>query len=98
MQGKDSAEAKEIAAILAEEKVELVPEEDKDKLHEMDSFTGQPRPDDILLYAIPVRPKRSTITCLQRRHAGRVPRRTGNLISGWTRGELTTCPAVLPST
>ncbi len=54
-QGKDSAEAKEIAAILAMEKVELVPEEDKDKLHELDSFTGQPRPDDILLYALPVR-------------------------------------------
>lgn len=55
LQGHDSAEAKEIAAILAEEKVELVPEEDKDKLHELDSLTGQPRPDDILLYAIPVR-------------------------------------------
>ncbi|BDA50353.1 probable nuclear export mediator factor Nemf [Coccomyxa sp. Obi] len=54
LQGKDSAEAKEIAAILAEEKVELVPEEDKDKLHELDSFTGQPRPDDILLYALPM--------------------------------------------
>ena len=55
LQGHDSAEAKEIAAILAEEKVELVPEEDKEKLHELDSLTGQPRPDDILLYAIPVR-------------------------------------------
>ena len=54
-QGHDSAEAKEIAAILAEENVELVPEEDKDKLQELDSLTGQPRPDDVLLYAIPVR-------------------------------------------
>ncbi|EIE22903.1 hypothetical protein COCSUDRAFT_16391 [Coccomyxa subellipsoidea C-169] len=43
-----------IAAILAEENVELVPEEDKDKLQELDSLTGQPRPDDVLLYAIPM--------------------------------------------
>lgn len=56
VQGSDSADAKEIAALLAEEKVELVPEDEKDKLHEMDSLTGQPRPDDILLYALPVRP------------------------------------------
>jgi hypothetical protein len=34
--------------------VELVPEEEKDKLRELDSLTGQPRPHDILLYALPV--------------------------------------------
>jgi len=34
--------------------VELLPEEDIGKLTELDSLTGQPRPDDILLYAIPV--------------------------------------------
>lgn len=44
----------EIAAILAEENVELLPEEDKDKLQELDSLTGQPWATDILLYAIPV--------------------------------------------
>lgn len=54
MQGHNSAESREIAAILAEEKVELVPEEDRDKLRELDSLTGQPRPQDILLYALPV--------------------------------------------
>ncbi len=92
LQGKDSAEAKEIAAILAEEKVELVPEEDKDKLHELDSFTGQPRPDDILLFAIPVR---STIICLQNRHFDR-PFLKGS--GTHERDDLRGGPAVLPST
>ena len=54
VQNEDSVDAKDIAAILAEEKVELLPEEDIGKLTELDSLTGQPRPDDILLYAIPV--------------------------------------------
>ncbi len=56
LQAEDSKDAKEIAAILAEENVQLVPEEDKDKVQELDSLTGQPRATDILLYAIPVRP------------------------------------------
>ena len=34
--------------------MELLPEEDKEKLQELDSLTGQPRATDILLYAIPV--------------------------------------------
>ena len=53
-QAEDSKDAKEIAAILAEENVELVPEEERDRLQELDSLTGQPRPTDILLYALPV--------------------------------------------
>ena len=53
---KAAGDAKEIAAILAEENVELLPEEDKEKLQELDSLTGQPRATDILLYAIPVSP------------------------------------------
>ena len=53
-QAEGSRDAKEIAAILAEENVELLPEEDKEKLQELDSLTGQPRATDILLYAIPV--------------------------------------------
>ena len=44
-----------MAALLAEEHVELVPDEDRDKLREVDSLTGQPRADDILLFALPVR-------------------------------------------
>ena len=56
MQAEDSKDAKEIAAILAEEHVELVAEEDRDKLQELDSLTGQPRATDILLYALPVMP------------------------------------------
>jgi len=69
LQAEDSKDAKEIAAILAEENVQLVPEEDKDKLQELDSLTGQPRATDILLYAIPVRPSDADIhpeCCLQR--------------------------------
>ena len=34
--------------------MELLLEEDKEKLQELDSLTGQPRATDILLYAIPV--------------------------------------------
>ena len=55
LQAENSKDAKEIAAILAEENVQLVPEEEKDKLQELDSLTGQPRATDVLLYAIPVR-------------------------------------------
>ena len=54
VQAGNSKDAKEIAALLAEENVELVPEEDRDKLQELDSLTGQPRATDTLLYAIPV--------------------------------------------
>ena len=53
-QAEDSKDAKEIAAILAEENVELVPEEERDRLQELDSLTGQPSPTDSLLYALPV--------------------------------------------
>ena len=55
-QAEDSKDAKEIAAILAAENVELVAEEDREKLQELDSLTGQPRATDILLYALPVLP------------------------------------------
>ena len=34
--------------------MELVPEEERDRLQELDSLTGQPRPTDFLLYALPV--------------------------------------------
>ncbi|CAK0786952.1 hypothetical protein CVIRNUC_010166 [Coccomyxa viridis] len=54
LKAEGSRDAKEIAAILAEENVELLPEEDKEKLQELDSLTGQPRATDILLYAIPM--------------------------------------------
>lgn len=54
MQAGNSKDATEIAALLAEENVELVPEEDRDKLQELDSLTGQPRATDTLLYAIAV--------------------------------------------
>ena len=54
LQAEDSKDAKEIAAILAEENVELVPEEDREKVQELDSLTGRPRATDILLYALPV--------------------------------------------
>lgn len=48
-------DAAEVAALLAEEHVELVADGDRDKLREVDSLTGQPRGDDILLFALPVR-------------------------------------------
>eukprot|EP00884_Botryococcus_braunii_P003068 jgi/Botrbrau1/12762/Bobra.0238s0001.1 len=47
-------EKAEIAALLAEEKVELLPEEELMKLRELDSLTGIPREGDVLLHALPV--------------------------------------------
>jgi hypothetical protein len=56
MQGQASAEdAAEVAALLAEERVELLPEQERERLREVDALTGQPRPDDVLLFALPAR-------------------------------------------
>ena len=60
-------DAAEVAALLAEEHVELVPEGDRDKLRVVDSLTGQPRVDDILLFALPVR---GVSLCILRRAVG----------------------------
>lgn len=58
----DEAEAAEIRALLAEENVADIPGElgaaagdhVAAALRELDSLTGQPRPDDVLLHAVPV--------------------------------------------
>jgi len=47
-------EQKEIAAILEEEDVQELEDEEKDKLSEIDSLTAVPLTDDVLLFAIPV--------------------------------------------
>ncbi|KAK9805687.1 hypothetical protein WJX72_012021 [[Myrmecia] bisecta] len=47
-------EKAEIAALLAEENIELITEEEREKLTQLDALTGIPRPDDILLHALPV--------------------------------------------
>ena len=53
--GLDStAEKAEIAALLAEENVEVLDPEDRDRLTQLDSLTGLPQPDDVLLFAVPV--------------------------------------------
>eukprot|EP00897_Mesotaenium_endlicherianum_P003139 jgi/Mesen1/2853/ME000174S02111 len=44
----------EVAAILAEENVHELADDEKEKLTELDSLTGVPRADDVLLYAVPV--------------------------------------------
>ncbi len=49
-----TAEQQEIAALLAEENVEVLDPEDRDRLTQLDSLTGAPRPDDVLLFAVPV--------------------------------------------
>jgi hypothetical protein len=55
---KDEAERAEISALLAEENVAELPYEGGDAaaalLKELDSLTGCPRADDVLLYAVPV--------------------------------------------
>ena len=53
-QRSSTAEQAEIAALLAEENVELLDPEDKDRLTQLDSLTGAPKQDDILLFAVPV--------------------------------------------
>lgn len=49
-----TADQAEIAALLAEENVELLDPDDKDKLTQLDSLTGAPKQDDVLLFAVPV--------------------------------------------
>lgn len=50
----NTAEKAEIAALLAEENVEVLDPEDRDRLTQLDSLTGVPQPDDVLLFAVPV--------------------------------------------
>ncbi|GJP46211.1 hypothetical protein CLOM_g5521 [Closterium sp. NIES-68] len=48
------AEEAEVEAILAEEDVAEVGDEERERLTEIDSLTGVPLPSDVLLYAVPV--------------------------------------------
>ena len=48
-------EAAEVAALLAAEHVAPVPESERDRLGPLDALTGAPLPDDVLLFALPVR-------------------------------------------
>ena len=52
--GTTSAEQAEIQQLLAEENVEVLTEEDRDCLTQLDSLTGVPRGDDVLLFALPM--------------------------------------------
>eukprot|EP00742_Colponemidia_sp_Colp-10_P006806 GILJ01007293.1.p1 GENE.GILJ01007293.1~~GILJ01007293.1.p1 ORF type:complete len:963 (-),score=268.38 GILJ01007293.1:280-3018(-) len=52
-------EAAEVKEILRQEN--LLQEEDKEKLTDLDTLTGQPLPDDVLLYAVPVCAPYSTL-------------------------------------
>jgi hypothetical protein len=52
--GGDAEESQEIAQLLAEENVELLGEEEREKLTQLDTLTGCPRPVDILLAAVPM--------------------------------------------
>ncbi|KAL0479285.1 nuclear export mediator factor NEMF [Acrasis kona] len=47
-------EKEEIKKLLAEENIPYMDDEDREKLTEIDSLTGQPREDDIILFCIPV--------------------------------------------
>lgn len=47
-------EKDEIKFIMEEENITKLNEEEKDKLTELDSLTGVPLPDDILLFAVPI--------------------------------------------
>ena len=49
-----TAEQQEIAALLADENVEVLEPDDKERLTQLDSLTGAPRQDDVLLFAVPV--------------------------------------------
>lgn len=51
---QDEDESAEVAAILEEENVELLPEAELQRLREIDSLTGVPKQGDILLHALPV--------------------------------------------
>lgn len=48
------AERNEVAALLASENIRELAEEDRARLTVLDALTGCPRPDDILLFALPV--------------------------------------------
>ncbi|KAI7842328.1 hypothetical protein COHA_003968 [Chlorella ohadii] len=50
----DEDDAAEVAALLREENLEALADEEREKLTQLDQLTGQPRTDDILLYAVPV--------------------------------------------
>lgn len=52
--GTTSAEQAEIRQLLAEENVEVLTEEDRDRLTQLDSLTGVPRGNDVLLFALPM--------------------------------------------
>lgn len=52
--GTTSAEQAEIRQLLAEENVEVLTEEDRDRLTQLDSLSGVPRGDDVLLFALPM--------------------------------------------
>lgn len=47
-------ETAEVAELLEEEQVELLPEAGLERLREIDTLTGKPRPADIMLHALPV--------------------------------------------
>jgi hypothetical protein len=47
-------EREEIKKLLEEENIPYMDDEDREKLTEIDSLTGEPRDDDIILFAIPV--------------------------------------------
>mmetsp|Transcript_12913 Transcript_12913/g.36330 ORF Transcript_12913/g.36330 Transcript_12913/m.36330 type:complete len:496 (-) Transcript_12913:42-1529(-) len=48
------AESQEVAELLAEENIVDLSEADREKLTELDSLTGMPRVEDILLFCVPV--------------------------------------------
>lgn len=48
------AAEKEIAVLLAEENVQELGDDEREKLTELDSLTGCPTATDVLLYAVPV--------------------------------------------
>lgn len=48
------AAEKEIAVLLAEENVQELGDDEREKLTELDSLTGCPTANDVLLYAVPV--------------------------------------------
>ena len=54
LQAGGDAEAAEVAALLGEEQVELLPDAELQRLREIDALTGQPRQGDILLHALPM--------------------------------------------
>ncbi len=48
------ADREEISALLAEENIVELPDEDRERLRDLDALTGIPRSDDVLLYAVAV--------------------------------------------